>query len=169
MKLWYAVNTLPNQENRAERNLLKQNFRVWLPSFKRTRRHARRVDVVNAPLFPGYLFVELNLEADGWGKINHTFGVKALLAAGGLPKAVPTSFIEALREKAKGTGYIEDAQTVTALPAIGDTVRVTEGPFESYMATVTELVAKDRVKVLLEILGGRFSASLSSSVVTNIA
>ena len=58
MSRWYVVHTRPHQERRAEANLLRQGFRVWLPVMERSRRHARRIETVRGALFPGYLFVE---------------------------------------------------------------------------------------------------------------
>jgi transcriptional antiterminator RfaH len=52
MQRWYVVHTQSYQEARAELNLRRQGFEVWLPLSRRRRRHARRIDTVLAPLFP---------------------------------------------------------------------------------------------------------------------
>ena len=57
---WYVVSTKPNQENRAALNLRKQAFEVLLPMMQKKRRHARQIETVLRPLFPGYLFVEFD-------------------------------------------------------------------------------------------------------------
>jgi transcriptional antiterminator RfaH len=49
---WYVVNKLPPQEAQAESNLLRQGYRIWLPSIRRSRRHARLIETILAPLFP---------------------------------------------------------------------------------------------------------------------
>ena len=58
---WYAVQTLPNRENLAVSHLERQGFYVWLPRIKRVIRHARQTKCVRRPLFPGYLFIKLDL------------------------------------------------------------------------------------------------------------
>ena len=73
---WYVVHTRPHQERRAEANLLRQGYRAWLPQMERSRRHARRIETVRTPLFPGYLFVELDIAREAWCAINGTFGVR---------------------------------------------------------------------------------------------
>ena len=87
MNRWYVVHARPHQERRAEANLLRQGFRVWLPVMERSRRHARRIETVRSALFPGYLFVELDIERATWRAINGTFGVRRLLADGLYPQA----------------------------------------------------------------------------------
>ncbi len=64
MTTWYAVNALPSQEARAEVNLLRQGYRVWCPAVAKVRRHARRKETVREALFPGYLFVALDLDTE---------------------------------------------------------------------------------------------------------
>ena len=45
-------------------------------------RHARKILNVRAPLFPGYLFVSLDLTRDRWRSINSTYGVLGLIMGG---------------------------------------------------------------------------------------
>ena len=63
---WYAVQTLPNRENLAVSHLERQGFDVWLPRIERIIRHARQTKRVWRPLFPGYLFINLDLEKARW-------------------------------------------------------------------------------------------------------
>src|SRR5258706_16252721 len=75
---WYAVNCLSNREFLASSQLRNQGFRTFLPRRLTTRRHARKFDTVMRPLFPGYLFVQLDLSRDRWRSINGTLGVVRL-------------------------------------------------------------------------------------------
>src|SRR3546814_10409986 len=79
MTRWYVAQTQAQGEERARLNLERQGFRTYLPRYRRERRHARRRDVVKAPLFPGYIFIELDLEQSPWRSINGTFGVTRLV------------------------------------------------------------------------------------------
>ena len=58
---WYAVQTQPNRENVAVANLERQGFDVWMPLCERIIRHARQARRVRRPLFPGYLFINLDI------------------------------------------------------------------------------------------------------------
>lgn len=157
MSRWYVVNTLPHQEARAEVNLRQQGYRPWLPSMKRVRRHARRVDTVAAPLFPGYLFVELDVESEAWGPINGTFGVRRLLCHRERPAPMPAGFVEALRQTADGDGFLSAPETLGP----GQKVRLIAGPLVDCVGTLMHLASNGRVGLLLHLLGQDVSAVVS--------
>ncbi len=162
MKAWYVVSTLPNQEVRAQTNLVRQGFRPWLPMMKRSRRHARKLDTVQVPLFAGYLFVELDVERERWSPINGTFGVRKLLSQGDRPVPVPHDFVEAL------SASLDDDGTVKVpAPALrpGQKVRMIAGPFVDCVATLINLASADRIAVLLNVLGRDVSTVVSSRMV----
>ena len=96
---WFAVQTKPNQEDKAAFNLSRQGFGVYLPKYARTRRHARKVERVARPLFCGYLFVSLDTARQGWRSINSTLGVARLVSGGEAPSGVPETVIAALRAR----------------------------------------------------------------------
>ena len=157
MRSWFVVNTLPNQEKRAEINLLRQGFKAWLPSIAKSRRHARRTDTIQAPIFPSYLFVELDMEKEAWGKINNSFGVKKILSNGEKPQKLSSEFVETLRQTiCSDDSFYREIDS----PKRGDKVRITDGPFGEYIAKVIDLMPGDRVKVLLDVLGGSVKTSV---------
>ena len=159
---WYVVNTLPHQETRADLNLRRQKFNTLLPVTKRTRRHARKIDTVLSPLFPGYLFVQLDLRNQAWSSINSTFGVKRLLSNGVQPTEISTDFVNALQDT-----FDEDGAAIVPAPALqpGQQVRIATGPFADCVAAVLHLSPGERVKLLLEVLGGRVSATIPQRAV----
>ena len=154
---WYVVHARPHQERRAEANLLRQGYQVWLPLMERSRRHARRIETVRAPLFPGYLFVALDVARERWRSINGTFGVRRLLADGPHPQALPEGFVSALRG-ATGVDGLTAAAPSDLRP--GDAVTIAAGPFAECAAVVLRLAPGERVEVLLDVLGGRVPARL---------
>lgn len=162
MSGWFVVNTLPNQEQRAETNLQRQGYATWLPRLRRSRRHARRIDTVLAPLFPGYLFVSLNLDHDAWSPINGTFGVRRLILRNERPAPLPEGFIGALQETV-------DQDGAAGVPAQwldpGAKIRVLSGPFVDCVGTLTAMASKDRVAVLLSVLGREVAALVSRRAV----
>lgn len=157
MKRWFVVNTLPHQERRAEANLRRQGFETWLPEFRRRRRHARRIDMILAPLFPAYLFVCLDVETERWRSINGTFGVVRLLCDGEVPKAVPAALIDDLMHRRDETGSI-------VLPsrkfAFGEAVKVAAGAFADLEGLFEEMAGRDRVYLLFNLLGRKVRASV---------
>ncbi len=76
----YVVQTQPHCENKAMIHLARQGFGAYLPRYLKRRRHARRIEIVPAPLFPRYLFVEIDIGAQRWRSIYSTVGVSVLFA-----------------------------------------------------------------------------------------
>lgn len=145
---WFVVNTHPHKETTAERHLLEQGYRVFLPSFMRSRRHARRVDMVRKALFPGYLFVQLDIGRSAFSPINSTIGVRRLVTRGSSPAPAPDALVSALIERADEQGVLSDP---TLRP--GQRVRFVRGPFSDIIGTLYALAENDRVVVLLNMLG----------------
>jgi transcriptional antiterminator RfaH len=148
---WYAAETHSRCEAQAERHLDRQQFISFCPRFNKLRRHARRVDHVLAPLFPGYIFVRFDHTRDSWHAINGTLGVKRLVGPSfGLPQAMPDQVMQALLSRCQ-SGRIS-ALFSTLQP--GQQVRLASGPFANMLAEVEKLDDRGRVRVLLDILGG---------------
>ena len=154
---WYAVQTLARREAGAALHLGEQGFRVFLPQFMKTVRHARKHKTVRAPLFPGYLFIALDLQRDRWRSVNGTFNVARLVAAGDAPLAVPGGIVERLMACVDGAGVCRLDHDLRE----GQLVRVTSGPFSELMGRIASLDDRGRARVLLEIMGG--------SVLTHVA
>ena len=95
---WYVVRTHAQSELRAAHHLGNQGFRVFVPRCWKNRRHARRVEIVSASLFPCYIFAVVDTTRDRWRIINGTFGVDRLLMSGGEPQPVSHGLVESLRE-----------------------------------------------------------------------
>ena len=157
---WFVAQTLSNRENIATSNLERLGFRTFAPRFWRTVRHARKSRNVLAPIFPSYAFVILNLDRDRWRSINGTVGVASLLMAAELPMAVPRGVVEALISRRGSVGPIGFHQDLK----IGQTCRILSGPFAETLCQLDHLDDRGRVRVLLEIMGGKVPAHLDRSV-----
>ena len=69
---WYVVQTKPNAEAMAFRNLENQDFSSFLPLQKLTLRKGTAFKTLLRPLFPGYMFIAQDPTAGQWRKINNT-------------------------------------------------------------------------------------------------
>ena len=156
MSRWYVVHTQTRQEARAEVNLRRQGFEAWLPVIRRSRRHARRVDSVLAPLFPRYLFVRLDLTTQTWRSINGTFGVVHLLCNGDTPLAVPPGMVEEIMQRRDETGIIIGSphRLVAGMP-----VKVAMGRFD-LEGLFEAKSGQDRVVLFIKLLGREVRASV---------
>lgn len=158
---WYAVQCQPNRERAAAVHLANQNYEVFLPWRRKTRRHARRIETVLRPFFPGYLFLHLDLSRERWRPVNGTFGVVRIVMQGEVPAPAPRGMIETLMASCREDGVLEWRPDLVP----GQRVRVTAGPFADLVGELDRLEESGRVRVLLNILGGEVPALLPRSSV----
>ena len=107
--------------------------------------------------YPGYVFIELNLEKDGripdkvWFMIKETEGVGDFIGSNGRPTAMKDHEQSQLLEDAdKPEGEVTSKMDVKK----GDKVRVTDGPFMNFEGEVDELIPdKGAVRIIATIFG----------------
>ena len=165
---WYAVHTQAMAETKARLNLERQGFSVYLPQFLKKRRHARKTDWVKAPLFPRYLFVAMDVAQTRWRAINSTFGVSHLVANGSDPLAVPEAVIDAIREREGEDGLIALGTSTMSFKK-GEAVQITDGSFKDLVGLFDGADDKNRVFVLLDLLGRQVKARLSADWIASPA
>jgi transcriptional antiterminator RfaH len=151
MQRWYVVQSQPNAERKAIAHLERQGFVTYLPRYLKRRRHARRVEIVSAPLFPRYLFVGIDLGAQRWRSIFSTVGVSRLVCNGDAPTPIADQVIDMLRAREDAEGYVrlENRANFQA----GDRIRVLDGAFADCLGLYEGMRDSDRVAILLDLLG----------------
>jgi len=167
MHRWYVVHTHPQSEARAKANLERQGYEVYLPRCRKWRRHARRADIVAAPLFPRYLFLRLDISCERWRPVLSTFGVCAFVCYGGVPAPVPEGIVEGIRGR-EDAGQFVDLTRQSALRP-GDKVRIMGGPFADHVARFEGLSDEQRVVLLLDLLGRKLRVAVPAETVTACA
>lgn len=157
MKRWYVVQTQLRAEDRASLHLRNQGINVFLPKHKKQRRHARRVEKVLRPLFPGYLFVELDKTRQRWRSINGTVGVLKLVCAGDSPLPVPYGIIEEIKARTNDSGVTYNHSSWFQE---GQRVHIQSGAFSDCEGLFEELLDENRVIILLNLLGREVRTAL---------
>jgi transcriptional antiterminator RfaH len=155
---WYAAALQLHADAMARAHLERQGFSVFAPVLIRTVRHARQFVTRRVPLFPGYLFVRLELGRDRWRAVNGTRGVRALLTAGDVPARVPLAVIEGLLA-------VEAART--ELPE-GASLEIVAGPFTGLVGRLSQLDGAARVTVLLQLVGAERAVSVDRAAVRRV-
>jgi transcriptional antiterminator RfaH len=158
---WYAVHCTSRRENYAALHLTRQNFDVLLPVRLATRRHARRLETVRGPFFPGYLFVAFDPARTCWRAINGTRGVVRLVGCGDAPTPVPMRVMTALKSECDTDGLLSRRPDY----AEGQPLRVVAGAFAAIVGTFDRLDEGGRVRLLLEMMGGARTARLPAEYV----
>mgnify|MGYP001559635039 FL=1 len=159
VKKWYLVYAKPRQERVARTNLERQGYETYLPLSRETKRRRGRATEVIAPLFPRYLFIHLDSQTDDWGPIRSTLGVVSLVRFAYQPAQVPDDLVATLRAR-------EDSEGLVAVPRDvfkrGGRVRITDGSFMGYEGIFLASTGRDRVVILLDIMGKLTRATVGS-------
>jgi transcriptional antiterminator RfaH len=163
IEAWYVVQTQVNAEAKAARNLVRQGFDIYLPRYLKRRSHARKVERVAAPLFPRYLFVRINLATQPWRSIQSTFGVARLVCNGPDPAPVAEQVFTLLKAREDEGGYVKLDQRPKF--ALGEKVRVVAGAFAENLGLFDGLADRDRVAILLDLLGRKVRVSIEADMV----
>ena len=159
---WYVAHTHVHGEAKAAANLARQGYSVFLPCYRKRRRHARRIEVVAAPLFPRYLFVLVDMATQRWRAIGSTCGVSHLVCHGETPAIVPHQVIFGLKSREDADGFVQlDPLTF----ARGDKVRVRHGTFSDNLGLFEEMTDHERVTILLDLLGRKVRVTLRAEVI----
>lgn len=140
----------PQADAMARTHLERQGFPVYAPTIARTVRHARQFVTRNAPLFPGYLFIRVDISRARWRSINGTRGVRGLVTAGDNPAPIPERAMTELLEAGNLLKPLE----------VGTPLEILAGPFAGLTAQLLRLDGASRVAVLMELIGGRLSVNL---------
>jgi transcriptional antiterminator RfaH len=148
---WYVAQTQPNAESKAVTHLNRQGFTTYLPRYLKRRRHARRVEIVSAPLFPRYLFVEIDVAIQRWRSIYSTVGVSQLVCTGDTPTPVSDQVISLLKSREDTAGFI--ALEPRPQFRVGEEIRVLDGVFSECLGLYDGMSDRNRIAVLLDLLG----------------
>ena len=178
---WYAVHTYVGHEEKVRENILNRArslgiadkiYQVVVPS-EETVEHAGggKKEVVKRRLFPGYIFVQMDLgdnpdePNESWEVVRYTPGVTGFV--GTATRAVPLSREEEGRMLGSlGITGSKEKPKVKITFNVGDMVQVTSGPFADFTGLVSDLDAdKGKVKVLVSIFGRETPVELDFSQV----
>ena len=166
-KKWYIVHTYSGHENKAKLTLLERVRNANLTEYfgevlvptesvmevvKGQRRTTTR------KFFPGYMFVQMVLDDRTFHLVKNTPKITGFLG-GTKPTPVPEREITGVQTNMSEGGKPKPKARVVF--EVGDSVRVIDGPFANFSATVEEVKSdKQKLKVSLSMFGRATSVEL---------
>ena len=153
---WWVVQTKVQAEEQAIRQLSNQGFVTFCPMYQKESIRARQIKIKTIPLFPSYIFIEVDQHAK---KIIHTirstYGVKVLLKIGEVPILMPDHVIKNIKllemqQVGKTESYFK----------AGEVVKIKDGLYKGLEAVYQMDDGLERVVVLLNILNKETSLHL---------
>jgi transcriptional antiterminator NusG len=180
---WYVIHSYAGYENRVKANLENRTqslnmedyiHQVEVPMEEVTEIKNAQRKVVRRVRIPGYVLVRMDLTDESWGAVRHTPGVTGFV--GHTHQPVPLTLDEvfsmlapSLTPAAPKAGTKAAAAEIKVDFTVGESVTVTDGPFDTLPATISEINAESqKLKVLVSIFGRETPVELSFSQVAKI-
>ena len=172
---WYILNVMAGQENKVASDIKtliiksaagKYISEVLVPSkpvFKIKK--GQKVQELQK-IFPGYVFVNANLNSDAFSLINSVQKVMGFLGGKNNPQPVDNSKMEEILKSSQQT--VADNKNLTF--EIGETLKINEGPFESFTGVVEDFDSeKQKIKISVLIFGRATSVELDVNQVEKVS
>jgi transcription termination/antitermination protein NusG len=171
---WYVVHTYAGYEQRVKDNLLSRVealeaddriFEVVIPTEEVTEYKKGKKTVAQKKFLPGYVLVRMEMDDEVWGIVRHTPAVTGFVGSPGtrpvpLPLKEVAATLKLPAEYVEPTEFDESAapETTKAVAEIdlevGETVRVTGGPFADFTGTIADInLDQAKLKVLVSVFG----------------
>lgn len=155
---WYALQYKPAQGDRALQHLQNQDITCFFPKITVEKiRGGKRVKKLE-PLFPGYLFVNLEQSDPMWAKLRSTRGVLKIVGFANKPAAICDEVVRHVKESLDSVaeqGGIKPGQAVC----------LREGPFEGINAIFQAYDGEERAIVLINFMQKQQSVRVPVSVI----
>lgn len=161
-KKWYVVRALSGKEKKVKeyleseiqrRNLTEQVPQVLIPTEKVYQVRNGKPVHKEKNFFPGYILVYAALDGEVEHVIKNVSGVIGFLGTkDGTPQPIRND--EAARILGKVDEYSENAEEVAVPFVVGEAVKVTDGPFNSFSGVIEEVYEeRKKLKVMVTIFG----------------
>ena len=151
---WYVVHTYSGYENAVASAVMKAAENrgmtdliqeVNIPMETVTEHTDAGEKTYERKVFPGYVLVKMILTDESWHLVRNVRGATGFVGSEG--KAIP------LTEQEIYDLGVEHKEIIVGF-AVGDTVKVTDGPLEGFLGTVDELDAeRESVRVIVSMFG----------------
>ena len=167
-KQWYVLRVASNKEDQVREALqrkvkiegLEEKIgRILVPTERRPKPRNKPGDkkFVERKMYPGYVFIEMELEEDGsigekpWFLIKETMGVGDFIGSAGKPTAMGPADVDKMLMQVDRP---DDAASMVVEFQKGDAVKIKEGAFENFEGAVDEVLAdKGLIRVIVTIFG----------------
>ena len=168
MSKWYILYTSSNQEYKVRdsiNELIKTtNFveEVFIPTVKTTKVVRGKKVEGEKKMFPSYVFIKMEMNKDNYVTIINIPKVLGFLGTKNNPEEIPETRIDEYKRRINDDSFLKNDNTFE----IGDTVKVIQGPFESFIGTI-EGKGSDKKKNILKISISIFGKSTSVEIESN--
>jgi transcriptional antiterminator NusG len=170
---WYVIHTYSGYENKVRQNLEHriesmemgdQIFRVIVPTEEEIEIRNGQRRVVSKKIYPGYVLVQMRMTDDSWYVVRNTPGVTSFVGHGNRPMPLDDSEVKSILKQMEA-----EAPKVRVSYQVGQTVKITDGPFTDFEGIVDAIDhERGRVRVLVSFFGREAPIELDFLQVTRL-
>ena len=157
---WYTLRVISGKERKIKDNILfeldyqdlsSEVSNILIPSENIVEMKEGKKKVKNKVFFPGYILIEMSDSKEAKYLVENTDGVMNFVGSNGEPQTLKDEEITRILGEVEGR---EGREIVIAPYKVGDSVKVTDGPFADFTGFVNEVNnEKQKVKVSVSIFG----------------
>ncbi len=157
---WYTLRVISGKERKIKDNILfeldyqslsSEVNNILIPSENIVEMKEGKKKVKNKVFFPGYILIEMSESKEAKYLVENTDGVMNFVGSNGDPQILKDDEITRILGEVEGR---EGREIVIAPYKVGDSVKVTDGPFADFTGFVNEVNnEKQKVKVSVSIFG----------------
>ena len=172
---WYIVHVVSGHEKKVaklieeqarKKNLQEQIPQVVVPTEEVVEVRRNQKVNVEKKFLPGYILINMEMNDDTWHFVRNVPKVTGFLGGGSKPSPVSEAEIKAIFKQME-EGSIVSKNSMTF--AIGESVKINDGPFESFIGVVSEVdEEKSRLKISVSIFGRSTPVELEFSQVEKV-
>ena len=154
---WYVLQSKPNKEVFLYNQLRSNDLEAFCPCIRVQPVNPRAHK--NKPYFPGYVFIQLDLEKIKRSNLTWMSGATGFVSFDGRPADVPESFVQSIRKRVDKINEAGGELLASLRP--GEKVQIQDGPFAGYEAIFdTRISGNERVRVFLKILAVQYGRQM---------
>jgi transcriptional antiterminator NusG len=173
---WYVLHTYAGYEGRVKSNLEQRTaslnmedyiFQVEVPTEEVVQVKGGKRQTVQQKKYPGYVYIRMDLTDESWSAVRNTPNVTGFVGLTNRPSPLRTSEVAAILAPVVEKKRVEAPKAQEY--SVGESVTVTDGPFATLPATISEVnLDAQRLKVLVSIFGRETPVELEFNQVAKI-
>ncbi|ABM05149.1 NusG antitermination factor [Psychromonas ingrahamii 37] len=163
---WFVVYCKSREELRAQRNLENQGVYSFFPKICKEKILRSKKKVVEEPLFPSYLFVNISKNDEKFSAIRSTRGINNFVKFGLSIATIPDQQIKKIEQLC----HVNNKLAVNSEDVYqnGDKIEILSGPFKGLTAIFNIEDGLERSMLLLKILNQDNNISFKNSALKKV-
>ncbi len=155
---WYVLHTYSGYENKVKKSietriealdLTDRVYEIVVPTQDEIEIRSGQRHTVQKKVFPGYVLVRMEMDDDTWYALRNTPGVTGFVNINNVPIPLPDLEVQGIIK-----GMTAEAPRVKVTFQVGDTVRITDGPFADFRGEIDEInQERGKIRVLVSFFG----------------